>query len=258
MNEENKINYYAIIPATVRYDKNLKSAEKLLYGEITALSNKNGYCYAKNRYFANLYGVSVGSVSRWLSHLQELGYINIKIDRNENKEIIARYIYIRDISCKKQYTIDNFVNTPYTQKCQYPIDKNVNTLLTEKSIPIDEKVKENNINNNNTSNNKIDDLFYYIINRDSKISKNFYKVLEHLEFNYTEEMLFILNKENLQMIKNIIHVLYELHNSKFSFLLSKVNRESLFELYKTSQEHNPKEFLSYYKKAIINKYNDTS
>ena len=98
MNEENKINYYAIIPATVRYDKNLKPAEKLLYGEITALANKNGYCYAKNRYFANLYEVSIETVSRWISHLQQLGYIKIKVVRNENKEVIERYIYITDIS----------------------------------------------------------------------------------------------------------------------------------------------------------------
>ena len=40
MNEENQVNYYAIIPATVRYDKDLKPAEKLLYGEVTALANK--------------------------------------------------------------------------------------------------------------------------------------------------------------------------------------------------------------------------
>lgn len=47
MNEENKVNYYSVIPATVRYDKRLKFAERLLYGEITALANSNGFCYAK-------------------------------------------------------------------------------------------------------------------------------------------------------------------------------------------------------------------
>ena len=88
MNEENRINYYAIIPATVRYDKNLKLAEKLLYGEITALANKNGYCYALNRYFANLYSVSIETVSRWLAHLRQLGYIKIIIQRDKNKNIL--------------------------------------------------------------------------------------------------------------------------------------------------------------------------
>lgn len=33
-------NYYAVIPAEIRYDKKLKANEKLLYGEITALANK--------------------------------------------------------------------------------------------------------------------------------------------------------------------------------------------------------------------------
>ena len=253
MNEENKINYYAIIPATVRYDKNLKPAEKLLYGEITALANKNGYCYAKNRYFANLYEVSIETVSRWISHLQQLGYIKIKVVRNENKEVIERYIYITDISLNIQCSIDKKVNTLLTEKSIPPIDKKINTYCKKHQYPIDENVKENNINNN-----KIDDLFYYIINKDSKISNDFYKIIERLEFNYTEEMLFMLNEANLQIIKNVIYVLYELHNSEFSLLLLNVNRESLFDIYRKSQEHNPKDFLNYYKKAIINKYNNTS
>ena len=42
---KDKPNYYAIIPAIVRYDNDLKPNEKLLYGEITALTNKTGACY---------------------------------------------------------------------------------------------------------------------------------------------------------------------------------------------------------------------
>ena len=44
MNEEHKANYYAMIPAYIRYNNQLKFAERLMYGEITALSNKEGYC----------------------------------------------------------------------------------------------------------------------------------------------------------------------------------------------------------------------
>ena len=85
MSQKEQPNYYAIIPATVRYDTNLKYAEKLLYGEITALANKNGYCYTQNKYLADLYHVTAVSVSRWISHLQGRGYIETKVIRNENK-----------------------------------------------------------------------------------------------------------------------------------------------------------------------------
>lgn len=50
MDIEQQANYYAVIPAPVRYNKKLKYPERLLYGEITALSNRYGYCFASNKY----------------------------------------------------------------------------------------------------------------------------------------------------------------------------------------------------------------
>lgn len=93
--------YYSVIPAKVRYDKELKANEKLLYGEISALSNKNGYCNAKNNYFADLYDVNKKTVSSWITHLKDKGYIEVELVY-EDKIIIERRIYIetRRISAK--------------------------------------------------------------------------------------------------------------------------------------------------------------
>ena len=50
-NEENqRIGYYSVIPATILFNEKLKPNEKLLYAIITSLSNKEGYCYASNKY----------------------------------------------------------------------------------------------------------------------------------------------------------------------------------------------------------------
>ena len=86
-------NYYAVIPANVRYDRNLTANAKLLYGEISALAQKDGVCYATNKYFAELYNVSQVSISKWINSLVDKKYINFKIIYKEGtKEILNRYL----------------------------------------------------------------------------------------------------------------------------------------------------------------------
>lgn len=128
MSDEKK-SYYAIIPANVRYDKRLTANAKLLYGEITALCNERGYCWAGNEYFASLYGVSKASISSWISQLVKCNYIQYQmIFKEGTKEILNRYIRL----------------------FEYPIQENLNT-------PIQENLKDNITSLNNTGNNTIKD-----------------------------------------------------------------------------------------------------
>ncbi len=231
MNNENQTSYYSVIPATVRYDKRLKPAEKLIYSEITSLTNMMGYCFANNKYFAGLYDVTIHTVSQWISHLEKLGYVYIELIRDSNKEIKERRIYIND--------------TPYVKKNTYPY-------VFKSTYPIYKNVQNNNININ------IDDLFNFIINNSNEIPNGFYKILEQLELLYTKEILAVMKEDKIKIIKDIIYVLFDLYNSKFDFLLAKISRESLLNLYILSKEHNPNDLLNYYKRAIINKFTNNS
>lgn len=91
-----KPSYYAIIPANVRYDKRLTDKAKLLYGEITCLSNKTGECWASNQYFADLYGVSKQTISNTISLLIKYGYITSElIYKDGGKEVEKRVLKIQ-------------------------------------------------------------------------------------------------------------------------------------------------------------------
>lgn len=118
--------YYANIPAPVRYSNQLTANAKLLYGEITALCNKEGYCWAKNDYFANLYNVDVLTISRWISQLSKAGFVNVKIDQSATH---IRRIYLQssiqnnqELLTKKSRAIDEKINTTI-----YSINNTINT-----------------------------------------------------------------------------------------------------------------------------------
>ena len=134
MNEQPS--YYSIITANVRYDNRLTDSEKLLFAEITSLSNKYGYCTATNSYFARLYEVVKETISRRISNLTKYGYLKIETIK-DGKQIKQRKMYPLTQS---SIPIDVKINTP--------IDNSVNT-------PIDANVKENNTSINNTSINNI-------------------------------------------------------------------------------------------------------
>ena len=131
--------YYGILPANIRYDKNLKPMEKIMYSELTALSNKNGYCNATNSYFAELYEVSKNTVSLWISDLEKAGYIKTKlIYEPGTKNIKERRIYIANPITKND-------DTPITKNDDTPITKNRednNTSINNTSRILKEKYKK--------------------------------------------------------------------------------------------------------------------
>lgn len=108
--------YYAIIPADVRYDQDLQPNAKLLFGEITALCNDKGYCWASNQYFAELYNASIPSVKRWINALVDKKYIYRKLIYKENsKEVEKRILSVHP----------GIKNEPRAvQKCTEPQFKN--------------------------------------------------------------------------------------------------------------------------------------
>ncbi|MGG3734482.1 helix-turn-helix domain-containing protein [Heyndrickxia coagulans] len=128
-------NYYAIIPANVRYDKDLNQGAKLLYGEITALSNEKGYCWAGNSYFAELYGKNKSTIARWIQQLEDKGYITREIIyKKGSHEIESRHIKIRS------------ENAPTLKNETTPSLKNETTPSLKNEI-------DNNTFINNTNNN---------------------------------------------------------------------------------------------------------
>lgn len=86
--------YYAVIPASVRYDDSIPANAKLLYGEISALIGDGGFCYASNGYFSELYKMSERSISSLVGKLQNAGHIVIEIERDNTGQILARKLYL--------------------------------------------------------------------------------------------------------------------------------------------------------------------
>ena len=137
--EEQQKAYYAIIPANVRYDKDLVPNAKLLYGEITALCNEKGYCWATNQYFAELYNVSDRTIKNWISQLVDKGYIQRSVKYREGtKEIEQRKLFIG--SENNFTTLGNYVPDP---------KENNFTTPSEKKFPVNNTSINNTFNNTN-------------------------------------------------------------------------------------------------------------
>lgn len=221
-------NYYAIIPASVRYNENLKPNAKLLYGEITALCGREGFCWAGNDYFAELYKVSLETISRWISQLANCGYLIVEIHKKEGNK---RQIFL----CEN--TADLLT------KRSIPLDKKVNRVLTKKSIAIDEKIKSNirmNITINNTMNREGKALAFFQNNSPSEWNnflmrfkksfdeKEWLKFTELFDCKYDEEDLeYTTKKISSRLTRFAINYIQNLNKEKTKISQVEINYKSL-------------------------------
>ena len=115
--------YTALLPPAVRYDQELRPAAKLLYAEISAMSDVTGFCWASNRYLGALLGLAKRTVSELLTQLEGRGYIMIEILRNEKNEVTERRLFITDAGLMRL--------PPVTKNTHPPIAKNRYTPIAE-------------------------------------------------------------------------------------------------------------------------------
>lgn len=140
---DNKKSFFAIIPADVRYHDSLCANAKLLYGEITALCNEQGYCWANNHYFAELYKVSKRSITNWISELESFDFIKIEVDQSSGNQ---RKIFLQNNAFtygKKLQEVRKKTSIPSGKKLLHPIEENfqhnntINNTMNRESTALD-------------------------------------------------------------------------------------------------------------------------
>ena len=75
---------YSKIPRYVIESK-LCSNAKFLYGEISLLCHKEGFCYANNKYLSKQIQVSERTITRILGELEEADFIRLEDYKNKRK-----------------------------------------------------------------------------------------------------------------------------------------------------------------------------
>ena len=104
-NKQHGAGWTGYMDADVRYDSRLSSTAKVLMVEISALTNKEGYAWATNQYFAETFGISKSQVTRIIRQLAECGYINVYLNPGGDRYItITRNDRPVPSGFKKDYT----------------------------------------------------------------------------------------------------------------------------------------------------------
>ena len=162
--------FYAILPASVRYDQRLKSAEKIFYAEITALADQTGYCYASNSYFCPLYDTTERTIQRWVKHLQELGYVDVSYIRDgttNQRRISPLSGSVPEAVPGDKNVVDRHPVSPGDKNVAYPPTK---MSPTPRQKCRTEQYKNNNTRDNNTR-ASVPEIFQQAFPGDERLTK---------------------------------------------------------------------------------------
>lgn len=118
--------YWAVLPAGVRYDDRIPASAKVLYAELSALAEADGYCWAGNDYLAQVFRMTEKSIREQLHALEDAGYIRIEAQRGNHNVMIDRRIYVGLNPLQAQTEPLNEKVQPLNEKVQRHINKNNN------------------------------------------------------------------------------------------------------------------------------------
>ena len=143
-----------MIPISILRDNRLTSLEKLLLIQIISLCKQKGYCWATNKYFAELNNVSRTTISKSVNNIAASNYINIQYEQqnlnNSKRKIeltpvlnnqIKRIKESFDTSIKEKFKQYNKNNDNKIDKI-YTKDENGNEYWHGVKIEYNEATKE--------------------------------------------------------------------------------------------------------------------
>lgn len=84
--------YYSVISDDFMRLPGITLKAKLLYLRLQALAKTKGFCWASNRWLADLFNVSMRTVNYWISALKKVGLIFVSQDKNGTQD--GRKIYV--------------------------------------------------------------------------------------------------------------------------------------------------------------------
>ena len=133
--------YYAIIPGPVLNSEEIPDGAKILYGVISTLTKKEGYCYARNETLAARVKKEADTVSKLVSKLDKAGFVHVEVIRDPNtRAVLERRIYpVMDLALmswkKSMEAPGNKSDTPPGKKSDTPPGKKSEKSNKDSSIP---------------------------------------------------------------------------------------------------------------------------
>ncbi len=140
-----KPSYYSVIPADVRYCKALGNASpRDLYGEITALCNKHGFCFASNGYFAELYEVDPRTIRRWIALLVSEGFVHVQAGKLRKLFLAnAPKVDLAGLAEPEEYEVESQPEAPAPKEKKKPAAKKATAkVLKQKFTAVDLELAE--------------------------------------------------------------------------------------------------------------------
>ena len=100
---------YVISSKLLNQSRELTPTEKVLVVAIQSLSKEKGYCYATNTYLADSLGKDKTTISKSMTSLEDKGFINRFIIRDERKMVVERKVSLTKKFLSK--FVEELVNT---------------------------------------------------------------------------------------------------------------------------------------------------